>query len=240
MGKMKKIHVVIISGILLLTAFLLHWLDLGFWKNTALIVETVVAGWSIAKTAIQSVMMKAFSIELVVMIAVVGALFIGEYVESAAVTFLFFFGAYLEVRSLEKTRSSLRTLMDMAPLEATVLKNGERITLTEEEIIVGDRIFIQAGEKDTIDDKIDTGQDHINDATITGESVPADKAIDDQVFSGTMIDNGYLEVIAEKVGDDTAFAKIIELVEEAQEGKARTQKFLERFANVYTPGILVL
>src|SRR5699024_12748417 len=120
MGKMKKIHVVIISGILLLTAFLLHWLDLGFWKNTALIVATVIAGWSIAKKAIQSVMMKAVSIEHLVTIAVVGALFIGEYVESAAVTFLVLFGAYLEVRSLEKTRSSLRTLIDIAQLEDTV------------------------------------------------------------------------------------------------------------------------
>src|SRR5690625_5502000 len=96
-GIMKKIHVVIISGILLLTVFLFNWFDLTFWKNTALIVATVVAGWSIAKKAIQSVMMKAFSIELVVTIAVVGSLFIGEYVESAAVTFLFLFGAYLEV-----------------------------------------------------------------------------------------------------------------------------------------------
>jgi len=240
MGRLKQIHVVWISGSLLLAAFLLHWFDLGFWKNTALIIATIVAGWSIAKRAVQSVMMKSFSIELLVTIAVVGALLIGEYVEAAAVTFLFLFGAYLEVRSLEKTRSSLRTLMDMAPLEATVLKDGERMTLPVEEIEAGDRILIQSGEKIAIDGKIVTGQAHINEATITGESVPANKAIDDQVFSGTMIDNGYVKVIAEKVGDDTAFAKIIELVEEAQEGRARTQKFLERFANVYTPGILVL
>src|SRR5690625_2521592 len=236
----KNIHIVIIARILLLTVFLLHWLDLGFWKNTALIVATVVAGWSIAKKAIQSVMMKAFSIELLVTIAVVGALFIGEYVESAAVTFLFLFGAYLEVRSLEKTRSSLRTLMDMAPLEATVLKADDRFTLPVEEIEAGDRILIQSGEKVAIDGKVVSGQAHINEATITGESVPAGKEIDDQVFSGTIVDNGYIEVIAEKVGDDTAFSKIIELVEEAQEGKARTQKFLERIANVYTPGILIL
>src|SRR5690625_2785353 len=114
------------------------------------------------------------------------------------------------------------------------------MTLPVEEIEAGDRILIQSGEKIAIDGKIVTGQAHINEATITGESVPANKAIDDQEFSGTMIDNGYVKVIAEKVGDDTAFAKIIELVEEAQEGRARTQKFLERFANVYTPGILVL
>lgn len=167
------------SGFLLLTALLFHWLDFGFWKSTALIVATVIAGWSIAKKAIQSVMMKAFSIELLVTIAVVGALFIGEYVESAAVTFLFLFGAYLEVRSLEKTRSSLRTLMDMAPLEATVLKAAERLALPVEEIEAGDRILIQSGEKVAIDGKVVLGQAHINEATITGESIPAGKEIDD-------------------------------------------------------------
>src|SRR5690625_79756 len=240
MGKLKKIHIVIISGLLLATAFMFNLAGLDFWKYTALIVATVVAGWSIAKTAIQSIMMKSFSIELLVTIAVIGALFIGEYVESAAVTFLFLFGAYSEARSLEKTRTSLKTLMDMAPLEATVLKNGERVTLPVEEIEAGDRIIIQSGEQVAIDGKVVSGQAHINEAAITGESIPAGKKIDDQVFSGTIVDNGYIEVIAEKVGDDTAFSKIIELVEEAQEGKARTQKFLERFANVYTPGILVL
>lgn len=240
MGKLKKIHIVIISGLLLATALTFHLMDMAFWKNTALIVATIIAGWSTAKTAIQAVMMKSFSIELLVTIAVVGALFIGEYVESAAVTFLFLFGAYLEVRSLEKTRSSLKTLMEMAPLEATVLKDGERVTLSIDDIEEGDRILIQSGEQVAIDGKVVSGQAHINEATITGESVPASKEIDDHVFSGTIVDNGYIEVIAEKVGDDTAFSKIIELVEEAQEGKARTQKFLERFANVYTPGILVL
>src|SRR5699024_6242768 len=100
--------------------------------------------------------------------------------------------------------------------------------------------LIHSGETIAIDGKIVSGQALIIEATITGESVPINKTHDDHVFSGTMIDNGYVEVIAEKVGDDTAFAKIIELVEEAQEGKARTQRFLERFANVYTPGIIVL
>ncbi|PAV30540.1 copper-translocating P-type ATPase [Virgibacillus profundi] len=240
MGKIKKIHVVIVSGILLALALMFHFLDMEIWKNTALIAGTFVAGYSIAKKAIQSVMMKAFSIELLVTIAVIGALIIGEYVESAAVTFLFLFGAYLEARTLEKTRSSLRTLMDMAPLEATVLKNGERVIMPVGDIEEGDRILIQSGEKVAIDGRIVSGQAFINEAAITGESVPASKKLKDQVFSGTIIDNGYVEVEAEKVGDDTTFAKIIELVEEAQEAKAKTQKFLERFANVYTPAILVL
>src|SRR5690625_7876426 len=113
------------------------------------------------------------------------------------------------------------------------------MTLPVEEIEAGDRILIQSGEKIAIDGKIVTGQAHINEATITGESVPANKAIDDQVFSGTMIDNGYVKEIAEKIGDDTEFAKIIKLVEEAKEGRARTEKFVIRLANVYIPGILI-
>src|SRR5699024_3141071 len=91
-----------------------------------------------------------------------------------------------------------------------------------------------------VDGKIISGRALINESTITGESVPLTKKQDDSVFSGTLNDNGYIEVIAEKVGDDTAFSKIIEYVEEAQEEKARTQRFLDRFANIYTPGIIVL
>lgn len=240
MKKLNKLQVVIISGILLISAFIFHFMDLEAWKNLTLIIASIVAGYSTAKAAIQTTMMRIFSIELLVTIAVVGAFIIGEFVEAAAVTFLFLFGSYLEAHTIEKTRSSLRTLMDMAPLEATTLKNGERIVAAVEDISQGDRILIQSGEKVAIDGKVVSGSASINEATITGESVPASKEIDDLVFSGTIVDNGYIEVIADKVGDDTAFAKIIELVEEAQEGKAKTQKYLERFASVYTPGILVL
>ncbi|MBY7142043.1 cation-translocating P-type ATPase [Virgibacillus sp. NKC19-3] len=240
MRKVKRVHVVITSGSLLILAFLFHLIDMSVWKDITLIAATFIAGYFIAKKAIQTTMMKAFSIELLVTIAVIGALSIGEYVESAAVTFLFLFGAYLEARTLEKTRSSLQTLMGMAPMEATVLENGERIVKPIRDIDTGDHILIQTGEKVAIDGKIISGQAFINESTITGESILANKNIEDQVFSGTMIDHGYVEVEAEKVGDDTAFSKIIELVEEAQESKAKTQKFLDRFANVYTPGILVL
>lgn len=238
--RLSKLQTVIISGLLLIGAFIFHMLGFETWKIAFLIIATIVAGYSIAKTAIQTTLMKVFSIELLVTIAVVGALIIGEYVEGAAVTFLFLFGAYLEARTIEKTRNSLKTLMDMAPMEATVLKDGERITLSVDDIVAGDRILIQSGEKVAVDGKVILGKASINEAAITGESVPANKVVEDHVFSGTIIDNGYIEVIAEKVGDDTTFSKIIELVEEAQEGKARTQKFLEKFANIYTPGILVL
>ena len=237
---MKKIQLVWISGLLLLLALICHIFDFTFLKNSALLLATIIAGTTTAKTAFQAVRMKAFSIELLVTIAVIGALFIGEYVEAAAVTFLFLFGSYLEARSLEKTRASLQTLLDMSPLEATVIKDGEKTILPIEEIHEGDILAIQSGEKVAVDGKIISGQASMNEATITGESVPKNKTTEDYVFSGTIIDQGYIEIIAEKVGDDTTFAKIIELVEEAQETKAKTQKFLERFANIYTPSIILL
>ena len=240
MNAKRTSQVTAATASLLAAAIVLHFAGLPEWKQWLLIVSTVVAGIPIATKAVKAVRMKAFSIELLVTIAVVGALFIGEYVESAAVTFLFLFGAYLEVRTLEKTRSSLKSLVDMAPLEATVMRDGEAVTLSVDEVEEGDRVLIRSGEKVAVDGIISAGQATLNEAAITGESVPAVKTSEDRVFSGTIVDNGYIEVIADRVGDDTTFARIIELVEEAQESQSRTQKFLDRFANIYTPSIVVL
>ena len=234
-------YLMAISGIFLIAALILHLFQLnGFVKDGVLIAASLIAGYPTFIKALQAVRMKVFSIDLLVTIAVIGALIIGEYVESAVVTFLFLFGAYLEARTLEKARASLKFLMKMVPLEATVVKDGKRSTIPAEDVQKGDRIIIQSGGKIPVDGIVVSGQASINEAAITGESVPVKKEEADQVFSGTILDNGYLEVMAEKVGEDTTFAKIIELVEEAQESKAKTQKFLERFASYYTPGILIL
>ncbi|MFO1443723.1 cation-translocating P-type ATPase [Bacillus sp. Bva_UNVM-123] len=239
MKEKRNSIIVWITAILLVGAVIFHIMNFSSLKTTMLITSTVIAGFPIMMKAFQSARMKAFSIELLVTIAVIGALFIGEYVESAVVTFLFLFGAYLEARTLAKTRSSLKSLMDMAPVEAKVIRNEQSFIVPVEELNGGDHILIQSGERVAIDGKITAGSAYINEAAITGESIRAHKKIGDRVYSGTIIDTGYIEVIAEKVGDDTTFAKIIELVEEAQEAKAKTQKFVEKFANLYTPGIVI-
>lgn len=237
----QKNILIITSGFLLVTAFILYLLKLNsLLINFLLIAASIIAGFPIVKKALQAIRIKAFSIELLVSIAVIGAVIIGEYVESAAVAFLFLFGAFLEARTLEKTRSSLKSLVKMIPTEATVKRDGKRVTISVEEVKKGDHVFIQSGEKVAIDGRVFSGTALINEASITGESVPVKKEKGSVVFSSTILDNGYLEVVAEKVGKDTTFAKIIDMVEEAQESKAKTQKFLERFANFYTPGILVL
>ncbi|WP_323016522.1 cation-translocating P-type ATPase [Castellaniella sp.] len=240
MHAIKNSHIAGVTGLMLLIALALHWVGLTQPKEYSLIASTLVAGYFIAIKAFKALRMRAFSIELLVTIAVVGALIIGEYVESAVVTFLFIFGAYLEARTLEKTRSSLRNLIDMTPTEATVVRPEGHVRVPVEELLKGDRVLIRSGEKIAVDGAIVSGQALIVEAAITGESVPASKTPGDRVFSGTIVDHGFIEVSADRVGDDTTFAKIIEMVEDAQESKTTTQKFLDRFANIYTPTIVVL
>ncbi|WP_107996051.1 heavy metal translocating P-type ATPase [Trichococcus paludicola] len=235
-----KNRVTALSGILIALGFILKTLGYAAVADYALILATLIAVVPIMYKAYLALRMKAFSIELLVTIAVIGALFIREYTESSVVTFLFLFGDFLEARTLEKTRSSLRSLIDMAPQEAIVLHGTDQVVVPVEEVAVGDRLFIKPGGKIPVDGIIVKGQAAINEAAVTGEAIPANKSVDAKVFSGTLVDEGYIEMIAEKVGDDTTFAKIIELVEEAQESKSKAERFLDAFANFYTPAIVVL
>jgi Cd2+/Zn2+-exporting ATPase len=235
-----KNHITAIAGMLIVIGFIFGHLGNGNIRDVSLIIATMIAGIPIFKKAFQALRMKAFSIELLVTIAVIGALFIGEYLESAVVSFLFLFGDFLEVRTLGKTRAALKELVNLAPREAMVIREGNNLTIPIEEVVKGDRLIIRSGGMVPVDGSIISGQASVNEAAITGESVPATKREADKVFSGTIVDNGYIEIVAEKVGDDTTFAKIIELVEEAQESKSKTEKFLNKFATIYTPAVVVL
>jgi heavy metal-(Cd/Co/Hg/Pb/Zn)-translocating P-type ATPase len=210
------------------------------WRDVALVAASVLAGFPIAVRAWAALRAKAFSIDLLVTIAVIGALIIGEYVESAVVSFLFLFGAWLEARSLERTRASLRELVDLAPTRATVVRDGERVTVDADDVEVGETVIVTSGERIAVDGIVASGTASVTEASITGESVPVRKEPGDRVFAGTVAEAGYLEVEADHVGDDTTFARIIELVEEAQESRTRRQRFLERFAQFYTPAIIVV
>ncbi len=235
-----KFWIAAASGALLLVALGLHLGSLEPGRDIALVTAAIIAGVPTAVRAFQALRAKAFSIDLLVTIAVVGALIIGEYVEAAVVAFLFVFGAWLEARTLEKTRRSLRDLVDLAPQTAQVLRDGETITVAAEDVVPGDRVLVHSGGTIAVDGTIAFGQAHVNQATITGEPLPVSRTVGDSVFSGTILDSGYLEVLADRVGEETTFSRIIELVEEAQETKTKTQRFLDRFANIYTPAIVVL
>lgn len=209
-------------------------------RDITFILATLAAIGPILQRAWSALAVKSFSIELLITIAVIGALIIQEYTEAGIVTFLFLFGAYLEKRTLAKTRNSIQSLLDMAPNVARVIRDGEIVEVDIDEVEVGETVAVQPGGKIPVDGKIIKGKAQINESAISGESVLQNKTLEDEVFSGSVIDTGYIELEATKVGEDTTFSKIIELVEEASERKSGTEKFLNRFAQYYTPGIVVL
>ena len=239
MRKLTSEHLVWGAGAGLIVGFGAWLLDAPVIQDAALIAASVIAGAPIAKRAMAALRYRTFSIDLLVTIAVIGALIIGEYVESGVVAFLFLFGAWLEQRSLERTRTSIRELVDAAPTTARIRRDGEEIEIDVTEIAEGDLVVIKAGDSVPVDGRIVEGVGHLEQAAITGEPVPVERAAGDDVFAGTTLDNGFLIVSASQVGDDTTFARIIELVEDAQDAKAPRQQFLDRFAAIYTPAVIV-
>jgi len=237
----NKKKALIIAGILISLSFLLKYINANdFFSDVLMIAASLVAGYQTARNAIVSLKYKVLGIEALVTIAVAGAIFIGEYWEAAAVTFLFMFGSYLEARTLEKTRSSLKSLLELAPVTASVFRAGIEVKVSPDDVLVGEKVVVRPGEKIPVDGKVISGKASVNQAAITGESIPVEKEKGDTVFTTTVIETGCLELEAIRVGDDTTFARIMEMVEEAQDSKAPTQKFIERFAKYYTPGIIVL
>lgn len=231
---------VVLSGVFIVIAFILkRTITKPLITNIFMISAAIVAGWPIAKNAISALRYKILGIDALVTLAATGAIFIGEYWEAAAVTFLFMLGDYLESKTLEKTRSSIKSLLDLAPDMSRVIRDGEEVLVTPDKVIKEDIVIVKPGEKISVDGAVVEGNAYVNQAAITGESIPVNKEEDDGVFSGTIIESGYLKIRADKVGEDTTFAKILEMVEEAQDKKAKTQKFLEVFSKYYTPSIIV-
>lgn len=230
-----------ISGTLIVLGFAAGFLP-AEWAPQArtglLATASVVAGAPILVRALQALRAKAFSIDLLVTVAVIGALIIGEVVEASVVAFLFLFGAWLEARSLARTQKSLRELIDLAPTRATVLRDGERVEIDADEVELGDKLVVLNGERIAADGLIIQGEAEVSEASITGESIPVTKSVGDRIFAGTVVESGFLTAKADRVADDTTFARIIELVEEAQESKTRKQRFLDRFSQIYTPTIV--
>lgn len=239
MTKFKSIAM-ISSGLLIGLALIFNLIGADYFIDSILIVATVLTGIPVVYFALQALRMKYMSIDLLVSIAIIGAIFIGEYVESSVVGFLFLFGSYLEARTLARTRQSIQSLMALAPEEATVLKDGQEVVVSVSDVALNDIVIVKAGGKVPVDGDIISGEAQLNEAMMTGESVPREKTTADAVFSGTIVDEGYIKVQAKKVGEDTAFSQIIELVEEAQDQKSQTEKFLDRFSHYYTPGVVIL
>lgn len=238
----KKNQITLISGILIAVGFFSRFaLGNAFLAEWSLIIASIFGVAPIAIQAYQALKVKVVSIDVLVTIAVIGALLIQNFEESAIVTFLFLFGHYLEHRTLNQTRSAIKELTDMAPESALVqTEDGEFEEVDVDDVDEGDVLLVKTGGKVPVDGTVLTGEGYINEASITGESVPVTKTEGGEVFAGTILENGTIQIRADKVGEDTTFGKIIELVEEAQDSKSEAERFIDRFSKWYTPTILVL
>lgn len=241
MFRMTKNRWMLVQTALVALSYALH-ATLAYAPLTVvlMLVSTAAAGGPILKKAIAAARYRIVGIDALVTIAVAGALAIGEYWEAAAVTFLFSLGDYLEARTIEKTRSSIKALLDLAPATARVRRNGADLEVAAEEVLAGDLVVIKHGEKIPVDGTVTEGSAWVNQAAITGESVSVEREAEGKVFSGSLVESGYLLVTAERVGEDTTFSRILRMVEDAQDRKAKTQKFLEKFSRFYTPAVIVL
>ncbi|WP_207641009.1 heavy metal translocating P-type ATPase [Desulfofalx alkaliphila] len=237
----RRSQIALISGVLIIIAFTgklaFKNIDVFVWS---LIIASILGVAPIAIQAYQALKVRVVSIDVLVTIAVVGAFLINNYEEAAIVTFLFLFGAYLEQRTLNKTRSAIKELTEIAPESALKqMENGEFEEVEVDEVDIGDVLLVKTGAKVPVDGTVLTGEGHINEASITGESVPVSKKKGSQVYAGTILENGTIQVVADRVGEDTTFGKIIELVEEAQDSKSEAERFIDRFSKYYTPAVLV-
>lgn len=237
-----KNQIALAVGVLIAVAYGWYWLGGSVVVMQGLLLVASVLGVApILMQAYQALKVKVVSIDLLVTIAVIGAFVIGEYNESAIVTFLFLFGSYLEQRTLKKTRESIRSLSEMAPQTAQVVADDGTVTAVDvDDVAIGDHVLVKAGGQVPVDGTVITGSAFVNEASITGEAQLVKKEVGASVYSGAIVDNGTLTVVANQVGDDTTFAQIVELVEEAQDSKSPAEKFIDRFATYYTPAVLVL
>jgi Cd2+/Zn2+-exporting ATPase len=237
----KKNEITLISGLLIAMAFTSRFAFENMEVFTiSLIIASILGVAPIALQSYQALKVKVVSIDVLVTIAVVGAFLIQNYEESAIVTFLFLFGSWLEARTLNKTRSAIKELTEMAP-EVAEKQNekGEFVEVDLDEVDEDDILRVKTGAKVPADGTITLGEAHINEASITGESLLATKKKGLKVFAGTIVENGTIQIQADRVGEDTTFGQIIELVEEAQDSKSEAERFIDRFSKWYTPAVLV-
>lgn len=244
-GEVKKnksgTNALILSGALLLFGFVGSYTSAVPALITLLYaLSIVIGGLKPAKSAFYAIKSLSLDMNVLMTSAVLGAAAIGEWLEGATVVWLFALGNVLQTRSIEKTRNSIRSLIDLTPPEAFV-KNGQALVRKPvEEVAVGDVLVVKPGDKIPLDGQVLMGESSVNQAPITGESIPVDKQRGDPVYAGTINEHGSLEIRVTRLVEDTTIAKIIHLVEEAQEQKAPTETFVDKFARIYTPIVFIL
>jgi Cd2+/Zn2+-exporting ATPase len=236
----RRILSVLISGSLTGIGLLADRLGFPTIEIPAFFAAVISGGWFIFPKALRALRQRSLDMNVLMTVAVAGAMMIGEWSEAAAVTFLFALSEALEAFSLNRARKAIKALLKLAP-ETALVKRGSTVEeVSVQEISIGDTILVRSGAKIPLDGEVLSGDSSVNQAPITGESMPVAKGRGDIVYAGTLNEHGSLEVKVTKLFADTTLAKIIDLVEEAQATKAPSQQFVDRFARVYTPSVFIV
>jgi Zn2+/Cd2+-exporting ATPase len=232
----------VLSGVLLLAGWLGGFL-LGFpvWlSNVFYIAAYFFGGWDISRHAWHAIRERHFDTDSLMIIAALGAAFLGEFAEGALLLFLFSLGHSLEERALDRARAAVRALADLAPKTALVKRDGKEEELPVESIQLGDFVIVRPGVRIPVDGTILKGTSAIDQSSVTGESIPVDKTEGDPVFTGTINGEGALEVKVTRLAKDSTLARVMKMVEEAQSQKSPTQQTVEKFERVFVPAVLIL
>ncbi|HUW30048.1 MAG TPA: cation-translocating P-type ATPase [Planctomycetota bacterium] len=244
----------VLSGALLLIAAMMHFILPGIggtvllgvlgakWTVTdaVLLLATLTGGLKLFRSGIRSALKPSADMNLLMTIAVIGAVGVHELFEGASVVFLFALAQWLETRSIDRARDSIRRLLDLSPREAVVIRNGREERVPVETVAVGETLVIKPGEKIPLDGAVVDGTSDVDESPVTGESMPMEKQPGDTVFAGSLNQHGSLTITAAREWKDTTLAKVIHMVEEAQSRRAPSQQFVDRFARYYTPSVLII
>ncbi|MBD2568685.1 heavy metal translocating P-type ATPase [Anabaena lutea] len=232
---------VILAGIGLVLGLVAQYLALPIWITRAFYgIGIVIAGYPIARAGLFELRLRRADMNLLMTISVIGALILGDWFEAALVLFLFSLGTTLQVFTFGRTRNAISALMDLTPPTATVKRGNKEVTVPVESVQVGEILTIRPGQRVALDGVVVSGISAIDQSPITGESIPEDKEVGDTVFAGTLNQSGFLEVKVTHTVSDTTVAKIIHLVEAAQGSRAPSQQWVDRFAEVYTPIVILI
>ena len=235
-----RARLVAISGAGLVIGLVLLALGTAVPAWPFFVISAVTGGIPVVRRAVVSIRARVLDIHVLMVVAVIGALALREWTEASSVVFLFALAQLLETRAMERARGAIRSLMELSPAEAIVRRAGREQRIPIDDVRVGEVVLVAPGDKIPVDGRIVDGVSHVNQAPVTGESLPIEKSAGDEVFAGTINGRGALDIEVLRLRADSTIARIIHIVERAQAQRAPSQAFVDRFARVYTPIVLAL